>query len=365
MAAFSLRTFLAENPDISSRIRAIQDIASKVRTSQYFLTRGCNIRCKGCWFFGYGLDKAGEDQRDLTEIDRFLEAEKARGMTAALILGGEPTLVPKKIERFVQALPYLTVVTNGWRPLPVQGFENVAVAVSVFAGLKSDDAFRAIRPDGQAFSGLFETALKNYRNDPRVAFVYAITEQSADEVVPTIRRIQDNGNLAVISYYRFYKGVNAHENEAATSRLLDQALLAKALMPETVTSTPYLIKTLLSGKTEWGTFGGDTCPTVCVDHPSQQDRAKNGHPTLPGFRAYAQDLKTINSCCTSGDCGTCRDSQAITSWLMINARKFFTSETGIRNWLEHCEGYWRSFIWSPFHATRQSEYADQALLIPA
>jgi len=351
--AFSLRHFLGDNPDISARIRAIQEISGRVRTSQYFLTRACNIRCKGCWFFGYGLDKAGEDQRDLAEVDRFLAAETARGVTAALLVGGEPTLVPKKVERFVNALPYVTVVTNGWRPLPVQGFENVAVAVSVFAGLKSDDAFRAIRPDGQAFSGLFDAALNNYRNDPRVGFIYAITEQAVDEVVPTIRRIQDNGNQVVLSYYRFYKSVNAHENEASTRRLLEQALLAKQLMPETITSTPYLIETLISGKTEFGTFGAETCPSVSFDHPSQQERVKNGHPTLPGFRAYAQDLKTVNSCCTSGDCGSCRDSQAVTSWLMVSARKFFTSETGIRNWLELCEGYWSAFIWSPFHATRR------------
>jgi hypothetical protein len=131
--AFPLRQFLADNPDVAARIRAIQSISSEVRTSQYFLTRACNIRCKGCWFFTYGLDKQADDEKDLGEIDRFLESERARGITTALLVGGEPTLVPKKVERFVRALPFVTVTTNGWRPLPVAGFENVAVAVSLFA----------------------------------------------------------------------------------------------------------------------------------------------------------------------------------------------------------------------------------------
>jgi len=115
--AFPLRQFLADNPDVAARIRAIQSISSEVRTSQYFLTRACNIRCKGCWFFTYGLDEQADDQKDLVEIDRFLESERGRGITAALLVGGEPTLVPKKVERFVRALPFVTVTTNGWRPL--------------------------------------------------------------------------------------------------------------------------------------------------------------------------------------------------------------------------------------------------------
>ena len=361
--AFPLRQFLADNPDVAARIRAIQSISSEVRTSQYFLTRACNIRCKGCWFFTYGLDKQADDEKDLGEIDRFLESERARGITAALLVGGEPTLVPKKVERFVRALPFVTVTTNGWRPLPVAGFENVAVAVSLFAGHKSDDAFRAIRPNGDTFTGLFETALGNYHNDRRATFVYAMTEQSSDEVIPTVRRIRDNGNRVVFSYYRFYAGGNEQENEAATRRLLDRALAAKDLMPETITNTPYVINALISGKTEWGEFSGDTCPSVSFDHPSQQQRVRNGHPTLPGFRAYAQDLKTVNSCCTSGDCHKCRDSQAVTSWLMVNARKFFHSEAGIREWLGVCEGYWSGFVWSPFHPSKAGQHADLAIAV--
>ena len=43
----------------------------------------------------------------------------ARGVTQATLIGGEPTLVLNRIKPFAEKLPYLTISTNGLRPLPM------------------------------------------------------------------------------------------------------------------------------------------------------------------------------------------------------------------------------------------------------
>ena len=70
----------------------------------------------------------------------------------------------------------------------------------------------------------------------------------------------------------------------------------------------------------------------------------NGNPVLPGFAAYAADAKTLNFCCTSGHCESCRDSQAVYSWLLVSLPHFLDSKERLRTWVDVAEGYWRQFV---------------------
>ena len=318
-----------------------------VRISQYNVTNACNLRCKGCWFFEYGLDKRAREVRDRDRIAAFLGEERRRGVNTALLIGGEPSLFPDRVAMFVERMDRVSVATNGLRKFPREGFENVALLVALFGGDRLDDDLRAIRPGGKRFTGLFDRSLRNYRDDPRAFYIYALSEDGIDRIEETVKRIEDNGNRANFSFYSAYDSEDPLKVENG-KRLLDEALRVKQLYPATVASHPYYIETMITGRSHWARFGYPVCPTVSADHPAHPDRLANGNPILPGFTTWAADLETMNFCCTSGDCGGCRDSQAVFSWLLVSAHRFRRNGTLFKTWIEIAESFWSQYVWSPY-----------------
>jgi organic radical activating enzyme len=345
-----IRELLADDPALAERIAVIRDMGRRVRACEIHLTTACNIRCKGCWYFEGGFDQAVPETSDLGVIREFAEKLDSAGVTQATLIGGEPTLVLNRVQLFVERLPYITISTNGLRPFPRSGFENVAVAISLFGGGPLDDELRAIRPNGSAFTGLFQKALKYYKDDPRVTFVYALSENGLEYIEPTVRAIRDNGNQVTFNFY------SAHGTEHALridneQRTLDAALSAKDAFPETVVSHPYFIETLITGRTHWvGQFGYDVCPSISVEAPEHAARVTNGNPVIDGFAVYGADYQTLQFCCTSGNCDDCRDSQAVYSWLVLSMNRFLDSAAMLAQWADLAESYWRQWYWAQRHA---------------
>jgi len=323
----------------------VRNISSQVTVSEYHLTNACNIRCKGCWFFEYGFDKETREVTKTAPLEAFLQAENERGVNTALVIGGEPTLYPNRLRIYRNYMKYLTISTNGLKKLPVDGFEDVAVLISLFGGGDLDDEIRAIKPNGSRFTGLFQTSLDNYRNDPRACFIYAVTEDGIDFIEPTVRAIQENGNRVSFNYYSKY-GTSNPLQQSQADRLLETLLETKGKYPDTVLSVPYYIKTMVSGTSHWGDFSYLECPSISVDHPGNMDRIAKGGPVLPKFNTWAPDLETLNLCCTSGHCEDCRDSQAIFSWLLVNMSRFRRDPEQMKTWIDMSESYWKQFVWS-------------------
>ena len=345
-----LKTLLEEDPELAARLGRLREFGSQIRSSEFHVTNACNLRCEGCWFFEYDHDKGS---RELTSAEQWKQValrERAdRNITAALLIGGEPSLHLDRISSFVSVFPYVTVSSNGLRPIPREGFERLAIALTLFGGIGSDDQLRAIKPSGQRFTGLFDIALRNYEEDPRATFVYALSPEHLDAIEPTVRRIRDNGNLVTFNYYSEY-GQDDPLRRGLEAGLLAEALRVQDAFPETVVSDPYFIRTLIEGKNHFGTeFGYDVCPSISIDHPDHEERLRTGGPTLPGFNSIAADGESLNFCCTSGHCEGCRDSQAVFSWLMVSLRRFMGSKSDLETWVNLSESYWRQFVWSPYH----------------
>jgi hypothetical protein len=339
---------------LATRLKALQDFSRTVRTSEYHLTNACNIRCKGCWFFAYDYDRKVHEIHELSHWREFAERERTeRKITTALLIGGEPTLYPERIAVWVETVPNVTISSNGLNKLPVEGFENVCVALTLFGGGIQDDELRAIRPNGKTFTGLLDKVLANYKDDPRAVFIYAVSRESLSYIDETVRRIGDNGNRLGLNYYSSYGLVDPLRRQDDNARLLDEVRRVRSLYPHVVGSEELFIETVITGKTHFGTFGYDTCPSISVDHPAHTERLKNGNKTLPGFNAYAPDLKTVNFCCTSGHCSGCRDSQAVYSWLLVSFPHYLDSRQNLLRWLAMAESYWSGFIWSPYHPSRR------------
>src|SRR5437773_9111323 len=144
-----------------ARFHAVRAFSRTIRSSEYHVTNACNIRCRGCWFFTFDFDKQTKDETDLAALRAFIERERARHINAALLIGGEPTLVPDRVMAFAEGMEYVTLSTNGLRPLPRAGFERVSIGITLFGGGDLDDELRAIMPGGRTFTGLFVTALRN------------------------------------------------------------------------------------------------------------------------------------------------------------------------------------------------------------
>ena len=327
----------------------LKKLMRNIRTSEFHVTNACNLRCKGCWFFEYEFDKRTRDVKDIETLNTLLRNERTRGVNAALVSGGEPTLFPRRIAAFVDHMDYVTVATNGLRKLPTQGFEQVTLRVALFGGSRLDDELRAIKPGGRRFTGLLDESLKNYKQDPRAFFLFAITEDGIDQIEEAVKRIGDNGNRLHFSFYSKYDSNDPLRVEDG-NKLLNTALRVKQFYPDTVASHPYYIKTMITGRSHWDEFGYRVCPSISVDHPDHSVRLANGIPVLPGFNTWAADLKTINFCCTSGHCDGCRDSQAVFSWLLTNAQKFRENKKLLKTWIENSESFWSQYIWAPIAA---------------
>lgn len=342
---------LRNEPGWYERFVDVKRFSGTVRASEYHLTNACNIRCKGCWFFEFGHDKTAKEEKVLSEWEAFILRERARGVNSALLIGGEPTMFPERIAAFARVMDTVSVSTNGLLALPMNElFSNVTVFISLFGGGPLDDELRAIKPSGKAFTGLFNTALNHYKNDPRVTFVYAVTEDGALYIEDTVKRIHDNGNKLTFNFYSTYN--TGHplrmQNER---RLLATMTEIMDRYPDTVLNHPEHIRAIVTGNAWCGTFSGDVCPSVSFDNPENLTRLTNGHPVLPGFNAVKADLKTLERCCTSGHCGDCRDSQAVYSWLMVSLKSSLSSTQSLKLWVEAAESYWSQFIWSPYRKT--------------
>ena len=351
----ALLELIADDAKLAERLRKLRNFAATIRVSEYHLTNACNIRCQGCWFYEFGHDKKTSEQKSLIELEKFIEVERARRVTAPLLIGGEPTLFPDRVRAFSQAFKYVTISSNGLRKLPFEeDFVNVNVLLTLFGGGPLDDELRGIKPGGQRFSGLFDTMLENYRNDQRATFVYALTERGLGYIEETVRRIAQNGNRVTFNYYSEYDKENPVRAEQEPV-LLGEALRVRDAYPDVVASHPMHIRAIITGQTDWGTFGYHSSASISIDFPGHKERIASGNPTLPFFNTYNADFSTVEFCCTSGHCDGCRDSQAVYSWLLVSMDRNLGSKTALLNWIEMAETYWSQFVWSPYHRRLTSE----------
>ncbi|MCU7920763.1 MAG: radical SAM protein [Candidatus Thiodiazotropha sp. (ex Epidulcina cf. delphinae)] len=347
--------------ELAKRFKGLVAFTKKTRTMLVHVTNKCNLRCDGCWFYADEFEKRSQDIREIGQWRAFAKHEAERGINVGILIGGEPTLYPARVAAIRDYIPFVTVSTNGEFYLSRDDFPDVTIANTLFGGGPVDDDIRAIRPNRKRFSGLFRKVLDNYRNDPRAGFVYGLTEKAMPYMEETIQRIGDAGLRAMFNYYRdFSHGDNALETE---KRLLDEALRLKDKYPDIVISHPYYITALLSGEARlangrvWGVFGAETCPAFSQDYPGNAERLAASTPTLPAFNAYSNELKPIK-CCNAGNCSLCRDSQAVSSWLLASHRHFLASPEDLRTWVEVNEAFWSQFIWTPYHPHHKVVFGD-------
>lgn len=311
------------------RLYATVRAAGPLRSIAVDLTSVCNLRCTGCYFFAEGMDgRTAEDgPRALGE---FIALEKARGTNFVTVVGGEPSLALGRLEALYGAFR-LSVATNGLRPIPRAGFEELPIGVSVWGADATDRELR-----GAGRRDVFARALENYAGDERAFWYYTVAPGCAREVAGVVRRCVDNGNRVLFNFYGDIEergGALDHRRGFADVR--DAIERAIERHPAHVLMTARLAEIVSTGRLFGERWGHSTCTSISPDHPANRRRIENGNPYSRHFRAYNADLATTRRCCTGidRDCASCFDTWQHFSWVMLNARKHLGSRRRFTEWL--------------------------------
>jgi len=307
------------------------------------LTHTCQLRCEGCYFFSEQLDDV-RSPSDEAVFDDFVRRERARGTNFVTVIGGEPSLQLGRLGKLHDNFRCITV-TNGLRKIPYDGFETMAVAVSVWGDHELD---RQLRGGGKL--DVFARALKHYKNDPRVTFYFTVSNGNVDDIASTVEQIVANGNLVAFNFYEDRAGLGGDFDQAGGyARALTEIYQMIDRHPEHVLTTAYTASTA-SGRDLLGlTWGHDTCPVISSGYSAEKDRwygsqawleknlerIHNGQPYYPGHRAIMPDLESVRRCAVGedSDCSKCHNAYARNVWIMLNRELHSRSKQDFTNWL--------------------------------
>lgn len=324
------------DPEWYERYKRISKL--NIRSSIYDVTDRCNLRCKGCFFFSSNEHKAASEEKDVSKWEAFVELEMARGVNLAILIGGEPTLCPDRIEAFYKRLPTF-VATNGMIKIDRDRFPDLMVGISLWGDREDEVLLRG--------KDTFAISSRHYAGDPNVYYLYTITPKQLGKIEDNIRRIKDVGlklHMQLLSNDEEIDGFSWQPDELIAVRAeMDQMLDD---YPETVISSKYYHQIITTGIMCGRHFGWMECPSVTDPIDQRDPRPKR----LTNFIRWASDLKTMHRCCTSEtrDCSTCKDGAAHMSWVMVNKRAHMNSSEDLQNWVEVYEMFAKLYRYIPW-----------------
>jgi MoaA/NifB/PqqE/SkfB family radical SAM enzyme len=309
-----------------------------IRSSIYDVTNQCNLRCKGCFFFSSGEDKVANEERNIKKWKEFVDREKERGVNLAILIGGEPTLYPDRIESFYKQLPTFCA-TNGLIKVPRDRFPDMMVGISLWGDEEDEKTLRG--------KDTFSISSKKYEGDPYAYYLYTITPRQIGKIDRIVKKIQDAGLKVHMQLLSNDEGVDDFSwtlEELKDIRVEMDDMLDK--YPKTVISSKYYHKIITSGKMLGRSFGWNECPSVTEPLDNRDPKPKR----LIHFIRWASDLKTMHRCCTSEtrDCSICKDGAAHMSWVMVNKREHIRSTKDLQGWIEVYEMFAKLYQFIPW-----------------
>lgn len=157
--------------------------------AHYDVCTVCNLRCESCYFFD--LPQRAEDCHTPDEWERFLSAERDRGVNFAMIAGAEPSLRIDRLRLVQRYVPNGVVYTNGTIRVPDDlGFR---IHISVWGVGATDAEMRG--------ASVLSRAMANYRDDSRAVCVFAISALTINDIVPATSLAHDHGLPITFSYF--------------------------------------------------------------------------------------------------------------------------------------------------------------------
>lgn len=178
-----LRSYLAKNPILAARFDKIRKYAYPIISSNYDITRECNLKCEGCLFFEGTDYQPHLDDKNERQWDQFFTKEARRGVNFPYFVGAEPALVENRLRLAARHFERGITFTNGTRK--IDSALPFTIHVSLWGDRTSTKKFRG--------GSVFDKAINNYIDDPRAVFIYTLNHQNLAYVEEIAQICATNG----------------------------------------------------------------------------------------------------------------------------------------------------------------------------
>ncbi len=316
-----------------------------LRESTYDMTKRCNIRCNGCYYYE-GEKQHALENRDPDQWRRLIRAEKERGITFVVLAGAEPSLVTELCRVCFEELPLGTIATNGLIPIPVD--IDYQIHISVWG---NDETSRAVR----GAENMLARQIENYQADPRAVFVYTFTPHNLSQADEVARRLVDSGCRMTFNMFSAPVGYSGELRHTRLSLAQTRKVMLDLLnrYPETVIFSPYNAVAHTHPKGLDALFG-------C----SYPRRNASGNVGLgKSFRQYRTDLSwdCKAACCVPDtDCDDCRHYAAGSAVVTARLFRHAGHPDTFKAWLDYVDTYLAVWV----RGYRKGENLSEKLILP-
>ena len=295
-----------------------------LRESTYDMTRRCNIRCEGCYYYE-GDKQFAEENRSPQDWRALMKSEKDRGITYVVLAGAEPSLVQELCRVCFEEMPLGAIATNGLKRI------DADIGYKLHISVWGDDASsRRIRNARDMLS----RQIDNYRDDPRAVFVYTFTRDNIDQVHGVAETLAKNGCRLTFSMFSApvgYTGSLRHtEASLADTRRAMIDLVDRH--PETVLYSLYNVVAHTHRRALHDLF---TCSYPRMNPSTDLGLGRS-------FRQYRTDLdweRTAACCVPDTECSDCRHYAAGSAVVTARLFRHATDPATFRAWLDYVDTY--------------------------
>jgi hypothetical protein len=313
---------ILKHPDIAERFQQVRRYFF-LRESTYDMTRRCNVRCDGCYYYE-GDKQNTEDNVDPAAWRTLLAAEKARGITFVVLAGAEPALVPALLETCYAEIPLGAIASNGLVFIPPS--VGYRIHISVWGNDATSERVRRAKR-------MLERQIETYAGDPRAVFVYTFTRENIAESQAVVETLAKSGCKVTFNMFSAtvgYQGSLTHTPDSlAETRKTMLRLLADH--PEHVLFSPYSAAAHTDALSLHALY---SCP-----YP-RQNQGQFGLGR--SFRQYRSDLTWVReaACCVPDtDCADCRHYAAGSAIVTARMNRHIGSADQFRAWLDYVDTY--------------------------
>jgi MoaA/NifB/PqqE/SkfB family radical SAM enzyme len=295
-----------------------------LRESTYDMTRRCNIRCEGCYFY------EGEKQHATENCDpeawrRLMQAEKTRGITFVVLAGAEPALAPELCRVCFAEMPLGAIATNGLKRIPRDiGYR---IHISVWG---DDETSRRLR----GADNMLVRQMANYAGDPRAVFVYTFTPGNIAEARDVTRILAEQGCRVTFNMFSAPVGYQGPLRHSAASLAHTRRTMVELLQefPQHVLFSNYNAVVHTHSESLHRLFA---CPYPRCN-PSQDVGLGRT------FRQYRTDLawdRAAACCVPDTDCDDCRHYAAGSAIVTSKLFRHAVDPDTFRAWLDYVDTY--------------------------
>ncbi|MFZ7125808.1 MAG: radical SAM protein [Desulfobacterales bacterium] len=295
-----------------------------LRESTYDMTHRCNVRCEGCYFY-QGEKQFARENRDPDSWRPFMQAERERGITFAVLAGAEPSLVPDLCQACFGEIPLGAVATNGLIPIPPSvGYKiHISVWGNDATSFKSRNA-----------KNMLARQIENYRGDPRAVFVYTFTRENIAEAREVSDHLAANDCLVTFNMFSAPVGYDGRLKHTPESLAEVRRVMAELMMrhPEHVLYSHY---NMVAHTHPLGLHDLYGC-----SYPRRNPSTDIGLGR--SFRQYRADLtwdRGAACCVPDTDCPDCRHYAAGSAVVTARMYRHAADPETFSSWLDYVDTY--------------------------